>query len=50
MRNIPQVVNAAANTLGRACVDNTTWSYLINPQAPAPKITCCRGDVQPFAR
>ncbi|HEX6523587.1 MAG TPA: alpha/beta hydrolase [Streptosporangiaceae bacterium] len=35
--------------LTSACVDNTTWNYLINPQAPAPKITYCRGDVQPFA-
>lgn len=32
-----------------ACVGNTTWDYLIDPQAPAPKITYCRGDVQPFA-
>jgi pimeloyl-ACP methyl ester carboxylesterase len=34
--------------LTSACVDNTIWDYLINPQAPAPKITYCRGDVQPF--
>jgi len=32
-----------------ACVDNTLWGYLIHPLAPAPKITHCRGDVQPFA-
>jgi hypothetical protein len=32
-----------------ACVDNTLWGYLINPLAPAPKITHCRGDIQPFA-
>ncbi|MBV9447974.1 MAG: alpha/beta fold hydrolase [Streptosporangiaceae bacterium] len=32
-----------------ACVDSTTWNYLINPRTPAPKITYCRGDVQPFA-
>jgi pimeloyl-ACP methyl ester carboxylesterase len=31
-----------------ACVDNTLWDYLIHPLAPAPKITRCRGDVQPF--
>ncbi len=36
--------------LTSACVDNTTWHYLIHPLAPAPKITHCRGDVQPFAR
>jgi pimeloyl-ACP methyl ester carboxylesterase len=35
--------------LTSACVDNTTWDYLIHPLAPAPKITHCRGDVQPFA-
>lgn len=35
--------------LTSACVDNTTWAYLIHPQAPAPKVTHCRGDVQPFA-
>jgi hypothetical protein len=35
--------------LTSACVDNTTWDYLISPLAPAPKITHCRGDVQPFA-
>lgn len=34
--------------LTSACVDNTTWSYLIHPQAPAPKVTHCRGAVQPF--
>lgn len=32
-----------------ACVDNGTFAYLINPTAPAPKITLCTGDVQPFA-
>jgi pimeloyl-ACP methyl ester carboxylesterase len=32
-----------------ACVDTTVWAYLIRPLAPAPKITRCRGDVQPFA-
>jgi pimeloyl-ACP methyl ester carboxylesterase len=32
-----------------ACVDNTLWDYLIHPLAPAPKVTHCRGDVQPFA-
>jgi hypothetical protein len=32
-----------------ACVDNDTFAYLINPTAPAPKITLCTGDVQPFA-
>jgi TAP-like protein len=31
-----------------ACVDDTLWDHLIQPQAPAPKITRCRGDVQPF--
>jgi hypothetical protein len=35
--------------LTSACVDNATWDYLISPLAPAPKITHCRGDVQPFA-
>lgn len=35
--------------LTSACVDNTVWDYLIHPLAPAPKITRCRGDVQPFA-
>lgn len=35
--------------LTSACVDNTTWAYLIHPLAPAPKVTHCRGDVQPFA-
>jgi DNA-binding NarL/FixJ family response regulator len=35
--------------LTSACVDDTTWHYLIHPLAPAPKITHCRGDVQPFA-
>jgi hypothetical protein len=32
-----------------ACVDNAAFGYLIHPLAPAPKITHCRGDVQPFA-
>ena len=32
-----------------ACVDNTLWAYLIHPLAPAPKVTHCRGNVQPFA-
>ena len=32
-----------------ACVDNAAFGYLIHPLAPAPKITQCRGDVQPFA-
>jgi pimeloyl-ACP methyl ester carboxylesterase len=35
--------------LTSACVDNTTWDYLLHPLAPAPKVTRCRGDVQPFA-
>ena len=35
--------------LTSACVDNTVWSYLLRPLAPAPKVTRCRGDVQPFA-
>ena len=35
--------------LTSACVDNTTWNYLLHPQARAPKVTHCRGDVQPFA-
>jgi pimeloyl-ACP methyl ester carboxylesterase len=35
--------------LTSACVDNAVWGYLIHPLAPAPKITHCRGDVQPFA-
>ena len=34
--------------LTSACVDNTVWDYLLRPLAPAPKITHCRGDVQPF--
>ena len=33
-----------------ACVDNTLWDYLIHPLAPAPKVTHCRGNVQPFAK
>src|SRR5580700_8989242 len=32
-----------------ACVDDTLWDYLIQPLALAPKITHCRGNVQPFA-
>jgi pimeloyl-ACP methyl ester carboxylesterase len=35
--------------LTSACVDNTVWDYLLRPLAPAPKVTRCRGDVQPFA-
>lgn len=35
--------------LTSACVDNTTFSYLLHPLAPAPKVTHCRGDIQPFA-
>jgi TAP-like protein len=31
-----------------ACVDNTVFDYLIDPLAPAPKTTFCRGDTQPF--
>ncbi|MFD1542052.1 alpha/beta hydrolase [Nonomuraea guangzhouensis] len=31
------------------CVDNAVYAYLIRPMAPAPKITHCRGDVQPFS-
>jgi pimeloyl-ACP methyl ester carboxylesterase len=31
-----------------ACVDNTAFGYVLNPTAPAPKITHCRGDIQPF--
>jgi pimeloyl-ACP methyl ester carboxylesterase len=31
-----------------ACVDSTLWDYLLRPLAPAPKITHCRGNVQPF--
>jgi pimeloyl-ACP methyl ester carboxylesterase len=34
--------------LTSACVDNTVWDYLTQPLAQAPKITYCRGDVQPF--
>ena len=30
------------------CVDNTTFAYLINPQASAPKVTHCTDPVQPF--
>jgi pimeloyl-ACP methyl ester carboxylesterase len=30
------------------CVDNTTFAYLINPQAAAPKVTDCTDPVQPF--
>jgi hypothetical protein len=32
-----------------ACVDNAVFGYLIHPLARAPRITRCRGDVQPFA-
>lgn len=32
-----------------ACVDHALWSYLISPRAPMPKVTHCRGNVQPFA-
>lgn len=32
-----------------ACVDDTVYDYVIDPTAPAPKTTFCRGDVQPFA-
>jgi pimeloyl-ACP methyl ester carboxylesterase len=35
--------------LTSACVDNTVWGYLLHPLARAPKVTYCRGDVQPFA-
>lgn len=35
--------------LTSACVDNAVRDYLIHPLAPAPKVTHCRGDVQPFA-
>jgi pimeloyl-ACP methyl ester carboxylesterase len=35
--------------LTSACVDNTTWNYLLHPLARAPKVTRCRGDIQPFA-
>jgi pimeloyl-ACP methyl ester carboxylesterase len=35
--------------LTSACVDNAVYDYLISPLTPAPKITRCRGDVQPFA-
>jgi pimeloyl-ACP methyl ester carboxylesterase len=31
------------------CVDNAVFDYLIDPLAPAPKTTLCRGDIQPFA-
>jgi pimeloyl-ACP methyl ester carboxylesterase len=34
--------------LTSACVDNAVFGYLIRPLASAPKITRCRGDVQPF--
>jgi pimeloyl-ACP methyl ester carboxylesterase len=37
----------SAGTSG--CADNAIFDYLIHPQAPAPKVTHCRGDVQPFA-
>ena len=32
-----------------ACVDKAVFGYLIHPLARAPKITHCRGNVQPFA-
>jgi pimeloyl-ACP methyl ester carboxylesterase len=32
-----------------ACVDNAVFGYLIHPLAPAPKVTHCHGDIQPFA-
>ena len=35
--------------LTSACVDNAVFDYLMRPLAPAPKVTHCRGDVQPFA-
>jgi pimeloyl-ACP methyl ester carboxylesterase len=31
-----------------ACVDNAIFGYLIRPMTPAPKVTHCRGDIQPF--
>jgi pimeloyl-ACP methyl ester carboxylesterase len=31
-----------------ACVDSTLWAYVIHPLAPEPKVTHCRGNVQPF--
>ncbi|WP_329372424.1 alpha/beta hydrolase [Streptomyces sp. NBC_00669] len=31
-----------------ACVDDTAFGYLLRPLARAPKVTHCRGDVQPF--
>jgi pimeloyl-ACP methyl ester carboxylesterase len=34
--------------LTSACVDNAVFGYLIRPLAPAPKITHCRGNIQPF--
>jgi hypothetical protein len=54
-RLLPRSRLIASNSWGRtalltsACVDRTVWDYLLRPQAPAPKITRCRGDVQPFA-
>lgn len=35
--------------LTSACLD-TVWHYLIHPLAPAPKVTRCRGDIQPFGQ
>jgi len=32
-----------------ACVDNAVYGYLLSLTAPAPKVTHCRGDIQPFA-
>ena len=31
-----------------ACVDQAVFGYLIHPLATAPKVTHCRGNVQPF--
>lgn len=31
------------------CVDKSVFGYLIDPLAQAPKVTHCRGNVQPFA-
>jgi pimeloyl-ACP methyl ester carboxylesterase len=35
--------------LTSACVDNAAFGYLVHPLARAPKVTHCRGDIQPFA-
>jgi pimeloyl-ACP methyl ester carboxylesterase len=37
------------SALTSACADDAISGYLIHPLAPRPKITHCRGDVQPFA-